>query len=489
MHDNWDSAYRYGHVVHETLLADVEAGTKLGPFSSPPFSTYVGSPLGVFPRKRSDKYRIIHDLSWPPGQSINDFISKDDSSVEYVSFDHVAQKVHTYGRGTLLSKLDLANAYKHTLVRPEDWDLLGCTWTTRDHTGSAITEYFIDVTLPFGLRSSAKLFSEVAHALKLSMLYNGATDIEQYLDDYITFGPRASSVCSNNLTIMLDTCEYIGFKVNPQKVTNPSTVIEFLGLVIDSDKMEVRASHERVSEIMTELKTFHNRRTCTKRELLSIVGKLMFLSRAVKAGRSFVRRIIELSKKIKHLHHKVRLSRPCRDDFLWWIYFLPRWNGVALIPDNRWTSNADMELYTDASDIAIAGYFRGHWFVLEFMDQFSYLTSYDICFRELLAIVVSLATWGNSMQRKRILFHCDNMSTVYILQNGTSKNPLMMNLVRTALFISAQYNIEYSAVHISSKDNDIADSLSRLQWDRFRALAPDADTCVTTPCVVDWQSY
>ena len=66
VHDNWDSAYRYGRVVHETLIADVEAGTKFGPFSSPPFSAYLGSPLGAFSRKRSDKYRISHDLSWPP---------------------------------------------------------------------------------------------------------------------------------------------------------------------------------------------------------------------------------------------------------------------------------------------------------------------------------------------------------------------------------------------------------------------------------------
>ena len=128
----------------------------------------------VFRRKRSSKYRIIHDLSWPPGSSVNDYISAEDSKIEYISFDSIATKVYNYGPGTLMSKMDLADAYKHILVRPEDWDLLGFTWSHTKHDISE-TVYFVDLTLPFGLRSSAKLFTDMAYALKLAMSYRGAT--------------------------------------------------------------------------------------------------------------------------------------------------------------------------------------------------------------------------------------------------------------------------------------------------------------------------
>ena len=133
-------------------------------------------------------------------------------------------------------------------------------------------------------------------------------DIDNYLDEFITIGPPESVVCANSLRIMLDTCSYIGFAVNPTKVVPPSTEIEFLGLIIDTINLEVRISSHRVQEIMSELRSFLNRRSCTKRELLSLIGKLIFVSRAVKSGRSFVRRIIDLSKRIQHLHHRVKLS-------------------------------------------------------------------------------------------------------------------------------------------------------------------------------------
>ena len=486
VHKNWNSAYKYGSAVKQVLLYDVQKGRKAGPFNFPPFETFVGSPLGAFPRKRSNKYRVIHDLSWPPGQSVNDYISAEDSSVHYISFDYVAQKVLNYGVGATMAKLDISDAYKHILVRPDDWDLLGCTWTD-PHTGSI--EYYIDLTLPFGLRSSAKLFTEFAYALKLCMIYGGATDVEHYLDDYVTIGPPDSPVADNNLDIMLSTCSLIGFEVNPSKISRPNSVMEFLGIVIDSRKQEVRISEDRLRDIMCELRNFLSKKYCSKRCLLSLIGKLIFVSRVVRTGRSFVRRMIELSKHIKFLHYRVRINQACRADMEWWITYLPTWNGVGLIPDAIWTTNVDLELYTDASDKAIGCYFGGEWCYLPFTGKYSYLKQQHINFRELFAIAVALTTWAPRLKQKRVLFHCDNTAAVQVLQSGVSRDSQMMHLIRNILFICARYQFECSAVHISSVDNIIADSISRFQWGRFREAAPSAMPSPVTPVVTDYKSY
>ena len=84
--------------------------------------------------------------------------------------------------GPINYRLDISEKHKHILVSPEAWDVLGCTWRTTDDNNTPKVEFFVDLTLPFGPRSSAKLFSEMAHALKLSMLYNGVSDADQYLD-------------------------------------------------------------------------------------------------------------------------------------------------------------------------------------------------------------------------------------------------------------------------------------------------------------------
>ena len=74
------------------------------------------------------------------------------------------------------------------------------------------------------------------------------------------------------------TCKQLGFSVQPDKLVYPTTVLEYIGIVIDSDLMQLRISDERLIEIMTELYSWKNRQYCTKRQLLSLIGKLSFVA-------------------------------------------------------------------------------------------------------------------------------------------------------------------------------------------------------------------
>ena len=65
---NWKSALDHPEVIIEYIANEVAVGCKAGLFTQPPFSDFVGSPMGVVTKKCSFpvKYRIIHNLSWPP---------------------------------------------------------------------------------------------------------------------------------------------------------------------------------------------------------------------------------------------------------------------------------------------------------------------------------------------------------------------------------------------------------------------------------------
>ena len=121
------------------------------------------------------------------------------------------------------------------------------------------------------------------------------------------WGPRDSSQCADNLDIMIDACNDIGFALNPAKVIGPS-------FVLDTTKMEVCISRERLDRIYAELCVWHGKRRCTKRELLSLIGKLIFIYKVLRSGRSFVRRLIEVSKRAKHLHHHIKLNHSTQKD-------------------------------------------------------------------------------------------------------------------------------------------------------------------------------
>ena len=189
--------------------------------------------MGAFRKKRSHKYRVIVDLSWPPGQSVNSYISDDSASVDYISIDTVVQRVKHHGSGCLMAKLDLEHAYKHSKVRPKhskvrpkDWDLLGTTISPRDDPTLNSTSYYVDCLLPFGLRSAAQIFI-YATGLEFIMRQNGVSCVEHYLDDFFTCGDALSTECVVNLQQMLLTCADLGFSVQPTKVQGPTTELEF----------------------------------------------------------------------------------------------------------------------------------------------------------------------------------------------------------------------------------------------------------------------
>ena len=126
------------------------------------------------------------------------------------------------------------------------------------------------------------------------MLHNGASNVIHYLDDYFTCGSAGTTECSSNMEIMLATCDVLGMPVNPAKIVCPTTRLEYLGIIIDSQLMEMQMSNERLDSIFDELKRWLNNYKGTKRELLSLIGKLIFLCRIVVPGRIFLRRLYNL---------------------------------------------------------------------------------------------------------------------------------------------------------------------------------------------------
>ena len=55
------------------------------------------SPFGVIPKKEPGRWRLIVDLSFPEGASVNDSIDKSICSLQYVTVDHIAAVVYALG--------------------------------------------------------------------------------------------------------------------------------------------------------------------------------------------------------------------------------------------------------------------------------------------------------------------------------------------------------------------------------------------------------
>jgi hypothetical protein len=76
-------ANQHPGIVKDTICKELVADRFAGPFLSPPFDNFTVSPLGLCPKKEPNKFRLVHHLSYPKGNSVNDYIAKEFSSVQY----------------------------------------------------------------------------------------------------------------------------------------------------------------------------------------------------------------------------------------------------------------------------------------------------------------------------------------------------------------------------------------------------------------------
>ena len=281
-------------------------------------------------------------------------------------------------------------------------------------------------------------------------------------------------LCKDVIDLIGTVFQELGVPLAPDKIFGPSQVITYLGIEIDSINFVIRLPQVKFVELMASLRYWKNRKKCIKKELLSLIGLLSFACKVVKCGRFFLRRLIDLSTTVHSLYHHISISPESRKDILWWVEFLPTWNGVEVIQTET-IHSIDIRLYTDASGVGLGGFYAGKWFAVPITNSFKY----SICYWELLAIVVAVFSWGDEWHDKQVVLYTDNEAIVYIWSTCSCKCKDIMFLIRRLFFFIAKRNINLIILHIAGKSNSYADSLSRLQVDRFRARCPDAQDMPT----------
>ena len=120
-------------------------------------------------------------------------------------------------------------------------------------------------------------------------------DSIHYLDDYLMIGAPASGECKKFLQLFENTCTRLGVPLATDKREWPVCQLAFLGILFDSVRMELRLPQENFCGTLSLVSEWQQRKSCIKKELLSLIGHLQHATRIVKQGRPFLRRMIDLS--------------------------------------------------------------------------------------------------------------------------------------------------------------------------------------------------
>ena len=466
--ENHKSARDHPNDVSAAIIKELKNGHMAGPFSEPPLENLHCSPLGA--REKDDgTYRLITDLSYPKGGAVNDFIAKEEFSVEYSRFDDATSLVRQRGRNCLMCKMDIRHAFRVLPIRPSQLRFMGTRWKGY---------YFVDFRFPFGLRSSPGVFTRFADAVCwiIQHVYELPYSIH-YSDDFfiITLHPNTAF---NDFERALQAFKDLGIPVADEKTIGPTTALVYLGILIDSMYLTMSVPERKVRELLSLLGMWSDRRKCTKTELLSLTGKLSTICKVVEPGRIFVRRLFDLAKTVKAGHHRIYLNAGARADIKWWSDFLPCWARTTIIPQTYRIQDTDISLSTDASKIGFGGVFGNQWIQAAWPKDMHALNrgnAIDIDYLELFAIFAACATWGHLWAGNRIIIHTDNLPITDVWQQGTSKSMDLMSLVRSIFLEAANNQYCLALKFIPGKSNILADAISRFQMQQFREANPQAD--------------
>jgi len=232
--------------------------------------------------------------------------------------------------------------------------------------------------------------------------------------------------------------------------------------------MLARLPSDKIQKISNLLFTFKQKRSVTLRELQSLVGLLIFACTIIIPGRAFLRRLIDLTIGHSSPQYRINLNAESRADLRAWHEFIENFNCKLCFLFDAWISSDTLRLYSDAAGVhgGYAAVFGSNWFTGEWPPA---MQPFHLTIKEFFPIVLAVEIWGNVLTNHKILFFTDNAAVVDIINNTTSKDKVIMKLVRRLVLAALKYNIFFLELSIFQENITLCVTFS-LDF-HFRKLA------------------
>jgi hypothetical protein len=487
-------------------------GRTAGPFIAPPFPNLQISPLSAVPKKRTEKLRVIHDLSYPRG-SVKHSVNSRLLQVQcvYVRFEAVLQTISAIGPSCLLAKIDIKDAFRLLRVDPKDHYNLGM---------KILGLYLYELCIPFGISPGPAFFEEFATVIEKILNSQGITRIPHYADDslLITTPEEAHQQYTKALSIF----KLLGIPFSEDKLIPPSPIVEFLGIIIDCPKQQIRIPDDKLVTYRSSIaQAVANPNNMSLHDIQSLIGILIYSSRCVNRGRLFLSYLLKELKEIypslnitdnpnlsdnisdspynpnlsdnlsdsphnqrpPHPHaihgegplssHRRRpLSVGSLMELRWWDRCLQEWNGVSILPPSISLVPLHQRhtIYTDACGTGMGAFLRKsdgsslyllHRWTDREINRSIRTSKKSMPFLEMLAVIRSVFTWQNELAESAIIIHSDCQPVVQAINSDFSSTLPNHHLLLSLFLITTTKRIFIDCHHIQGILNVEADALSR----------------------------
>ena len=337
---NHSSAIPFAEAIDEYLSTKTSHGALLSPFNSPPHKEYTWAPLMT--RPKGVGRRVILDLSY--GEfSVNKATNIDSYDqlvfkLKLPNLNCLLPELERLGSDARLFKIDISRAFRNVRLDPADAIHVGIKWRNK---------FYIDKNLAFGAVHGTAIFERITDLVRFVLAKRGFI-IHNYIDDiYACCHKERAHDAFNTLLAVIRA---IGLPINPQKVFLPCTSLTIMGIKVNIQTRTFCIDDKKLQEIFHLCCQYFVRDIMTKREVQSLLGKLLYISRCVRGSRIFLNNIFQT---LRDNHHQSRftLEEKFYWDLWWFIKFPKQFNGVVQFQKHPVTHFA----FVDATLSSIGG--------------------------------------------------------------------------------------------------------------------------------------
>ena len=157
---NFASAKLYPEDVQVYLSEKIGYGAMLRPFKDPLIGGLQISPFITRENPNAPHCRVIIDLSFPMGNSINAGLHKDKYLntpflLKLPTIETITNHIKILGKGCMFHKVDINRPLRHIKLDPADYDLLGLCHI----------DWYVETCLPFGYHHGSALYQRLNNAV------------------------------------------------------------------------------------------------------------------------------------------------------------------------------------------------------------------------------------------------------------------------------------------------------------------------------------
>ena len=168
----------------------------------------------------------------------------------------------------------------------------------------------------------AKLVTQVLRQENFQAIMN--------LDDIVVVAPDLTTATTHYARVRALLSE-LGLPEAVDKAQAPSTNIRWLGINVDSKNMSLSIPHDKVQEALVEVHHYIAGHSISKRQLQSLIGRLVHVAKCVEPGRIFISRLLQALRAFGNRWY-IKVTEDMKADLHWFVEFLTPMNSLSLIP-------------------------------------------------------------------------------------------------------------------------------------------------------------